>query len=70
VIGSSSQPPPGSRELMVSLVTNGETVGRTNPEDVVRAAREHNARASTELPPEAFSLQPGEPVIPTTFIAD
>lgn len=70
VIGSSSQPPPGSRELMVSLVTNGETVGPTNPEDVVRAARDHNARASTELPPEAFSLQPGEPVIPTTFIAD
>lgn len=70
VIGSSSQPPPGSRELMVSLVTNGETVGPTNPEDVVRAARDHNAHASTELPPEAFSLQPGEPVIPTTFIAD
>ena len=70
VIGSSTQPLPDSRELMVSLVTNGEPVGPTTPEDVVRAAREHNARASTELPPEAFSLQPGEPVIPTTFIAD
>ncbi len=70
VIGSSTEPPPGSRELMVSLVANGEPVGPTNPEDVVRAARAHNARASTELPPEAFSLQPGEPVIPTTFLAD
>ena len=70
VIGSSTQPPPGARELMVSLVTNGEPVGPTNPEEVVRAARDHNARASAELPPEAFSLQPGEPVIPTTFLAD
>lgn len=70
VIGSSTQPLPDSRELMVSLVTNGEPVGSTTPADVVRAAREHNARASTELPPEAFSLQPGEPVIPTTFVAD
>ncbi len=70
VIGSSTQPLPDSRELTVSLVTNGEPVGSTTPADVVRAAREHNARASTELPPEAFSLQPGEPVIPTTFVAD
>lgn len=69
VIGPSQEVPAGSRELMVSMVTNGETVGAPTPAGLVRDAREHNAKASAELPPAAFSLQPGEPVIPTTFIA-
>jgi nicotinate phosphoribosyltransferase len=70
VIGPSANAHTESRELMVSLVTSGEAVGPTAPEAIVQAARDHNARASAELPPEAFSLQPGEPVIPTTFVAD
>jgi nicotinate phosphoribosyltransferase len=70
VIGPSANAHTESRELMVSLVTSGEAVGPTAPEAIVQAARDHNARASAELPPEAFSLQLGEPVIPTTFVAD
>ena len=70
VIGPSAKAHSDSRELMVALVTNGEAVGPTAPEAIVQTARDHNASASAELPPEAFSLQPGEPVIPTTFVAD
>ena len=70
VIGPSAHAHTDSRELMVSLVINGEAVGSSASEEIVRLAREHNARASAELAPEAFSLQPGEPVIPTTFLAD
>lgn len=70
VIGRSSESPASSRELMVTLVTNGDAVEASTAEGLVQAARDHNARASAELPPEAFSLQPGEPVIPTTFVAD
>jgi nicotinate phosphoribosyltransferase len=70
VIGSSPHAHTDSRELIVPLITGGEPVGPATPEGLVLAAREHHARASAELPPEAFSLQPGEPVIPTTFVAD
>lgn len=70
VIGRSSESPASSRELMVTLVANGDAVEASTAEGLVQAARDHNARASAELPPEAFSLQPGEPVIPTTFVAD
>ena len=70
VIGSSPHAHTDSRELIVPLITEGEPVGPATPEGLVLAAREHHARASAELPPEAFSLQPGEPVIPTTFVAD
>ena len=70
VIGSSPHAHTDSRELIVPLITEGEPVGPATPEGLVLAAREHHARASAELPPEAFSLQPGDPVIPTTFVAD
>lgn len=70
VIGPSAHSDLDSRELMVNLITNGEAVGSTAPEAIVVSARDHNARATSELPPEAFSLQPGDPVIPTTFLAD
>jgi nicotinate phosphoribosyltransferase len=70
VIGSSPHAHTDSRELIVPLITEGEPAGPATPEGLVLAAREHHARASAELPPEAFSLQPGEPVIPTTFVAD
>jgi nicotinate phosphoribosyltransferase len=70
VIGRSSESPASSRELMVTLVADGDAVEASTAEGLVQAARDHNARASAELPPEAFSLQPGEPVIPTTFVAD
>jgi nicotinate phosphoribosyltransferase len=70
VIGSSPHAHTDSRELIVPLITEGEPAGPATPEGLVLAAREHHARASAELPPEAFSLQPGDPVIPTTFVAD
>jgi nicotinate phosphoribosyltransferase len=70
VIGSSRNATSDSRELMVPLITEGQAAGPATPEGLAQAAREHNTRASAELPPEAFSLQPGEPVIPTTFVAD
>lgn len=70
VIGTPPSAPAGARELMMTLMSQGEPVGAATPEGLVSAAREHNARASAELPPEAFSLQAGEPVIPTTFMTD
>lgn len=70
VIGTPPSVPVGARELMMTLMSTGEPVGATTPEGLVSVAREHNARASAELPPEAFSLQAGEPVIPTTFVTD
>lgn len=70
VIGTPPSAPAGARELMMTLMSQGEPVGAATPEGLVSAAREHNARASAELPSEAFSLQAGEPVIPTTFMTD
>lgn len=68
VIGSTSEPMADARELMVTLITEGAPASAETASERVISAREHNARASAELPPEAFSLQPGEPAIPTRFL--
>lgn len=68
VIGSTSEPMADARELMVTLITEGAPASAETASERVISAREHNARASAELPPEAFSLQPGEPAIPTQFL--
>jgi nicotinate phosphoribosyltransferase len=58
---------PSERTLLVTLVEDGVVDQRwTGPEGTLRA-REHRAAAVGELPPAAFSLGRGEPVIPTRY---
>lgn len=55
------------RRLHVPLVVDGATDTRhLGPEGVTRA-REHHARVLRELPPDAFRLSAGDPVLPTLF---
>lgn len=58
---------PGSRDLLVPLITDGAPAEDLTPAARVARARAHNQLALGELPPSAFSLQPGEAVIPTRF---
>jgi nicotinate phosphoribosyltransferase len=67
LIGGGAPAPTSARALMSELVIAGETTDSLTPLQRVEAARAHHAMACAELPPEAFSLQPGEPVIPTHF---
>jgi nicotinate phosphoribosyltransferase len=69
-IGDKPSPPRDSRELMVDIITHGEAAIAPNAHDAVLAARDHHRKAIEELPPEAFSLQPGDAVIPTRFVSD
>jgi nicotinate phosphoribosyltransferase len=56
------------RPLLVDLMVDGEPVtGHLGPDGVV-AARAHHASAIAELPPEAFALSRGEPVLPTRYL--
>lgn len=55
------------RELLVPLILDGSPAENLTPAQRVDAARAHHQRAISELPASAFSLQPGEPVIPTRF---
>ncbi|NIJ06049.1 nicotinate phosphoribosyltransferase [Frigoribacterium faeni] len=57
----------GERRLLVPLVTDGVVDERwTGPQGVQRA-REHRAAAVHELPPSAFRLGRGDPVLPTVY---
>jgi nicotinate phosphoribosyltransferase len=67
LIGRETGAPANARELMSELISAGEPTANLTPAERVSAARSHHAMACAELPPEAFSLQPGEPVIPTHF---
>ena len=67
LIGRETGAPANARELMSELISAGEPTASLTPAERVSAARSHHAMACAELPPEAFSLQPGEPVIPTHF---
>jgi nicotinate phosphoribosyltransferase len=69
-IGEKPKPPRGARPLMVDIITQGEPATTRSASEVVADARDHHLRAIAELPPEAFSLQPGDAVIPTLFVSD
>lgn len=66
-IGPGVAVPRHSRVLMGDVMVEGHPANKKTPAELVQAARAHHAMACAELPPEAFSLQPGEAVIPTHF---
>jgi nicotinate phosphoribosyltransferase len=53
------------RDLIVPLVHAGELVDPRTPAEALRAARELHERMRSTLPPEAWSLSRGEPVLDT-----
>ena len=55
------------RPLLVSLMTDGVPDDRYRGPAGTVLAREHRTAAIAELPPEAFRLGRGEPVIPTVY---
>lgn len=55
------------RPLLVPLMTDGVPDDRYRGAAGTRLAREHRAAAIAELPPEAFRLGRGDPVIPTVY---
>jgi nicotinate phosphoribosyltransferase len=55
------------RPLMVELVKNGTAESSYLGSAGTALAREHRARAIAELPPEAFRLGRGNPIIPTRY---
>ena len=55
------------RRLHVPLVVDGEVDARHVGAAGVQRAREHHARVVRELPPDAFRLSAGDPVLPTLF---
>jgi nicotinate phosphoribosyltransferase len=56
------------RMLLTDLMVDGEPVESHLGPDGVTAARAHHASAIAELPPEAFSLSRGEPILPTRYL--
>jgi nicotinate phosphoribosyltransferase len=69
VIGGGVTVQADARPLMVDLVRDGEPVETLTEAERVSRARAHHQMACAELPAKAFSLQPGEPAIPTHFVA-
>ncbi|MEO8261511.1 MAG: nicotinate phosphoribosyltransferase [Pseudolysinimonas sp.] len=56
------------RALLTDLIVDGEPLPEFTGPAGVAAARDHHAAAIAELPPEAFSLARGEPVLPTRYL--
>jgi nicotinate phosphoribosyltransferase len=55
----------GDRDLVVPLVKAGETVDPLSPAEMLARARQHHATVRAALPPEAWALSRGEPVLET-----
>jgi nicotinate phosphoribosyltransferase len=55
----------GDRDLVVPLVRGGEICEPLSPADALARARAHHEKARAALPPEAFALSRGEPVLDT-----
>lgn len=62
-----AETPEVGRPLLVRLVTDGRPEARYLGAAGTALAREHCAAAVAELPPDAFRLGRGEPVIPTLY---
>ncbi|PWW20968.1 nicotinate phosphoribosyltransferase [Geodermatophilus normandii] len=59
------EPREGDRQLVVPLVRGGEVVSPSSPAEALAAAVEHHRRVRDALPPEAWALSRGEPVLET-----
>jgi nicotinate phosphoribosyltransferase len=55
----------GDRDLVVPLVRGGEICEQLSPADALAHARAHYERVRQTLPPEAWALSRGEPVLET-----
>ena len=64
------EPPPADagRELLVELVTDGDTNPQYLGSHGVSIAREQHAKSIAELPPDALRLGRGDPAIPTVYL--
>jgi nicotinate phosphoribosyltransferase len=66
VVSSARIPPQdGDRDLVVPLVRAGEPCSDATPAEALAQARAHHERARTALPPEAWALSRGEPMLET-----
>jgi nicotinate phosphoribosyltransferase len=68
VIIGGGDTPANTRPLITTLMSEGEVAENLTPKERVLRARDHHRMAVAELPDEAFSLSPGDPVLSTTFI--
>ena len=59
------EPRDGDRELVVPLVEGGKPVEPVDPVEALDRARAHHRRVREGLPPEAWALSRGEPVLDT-----
>jgi nicotinate phosphoribosyltransferase len=64
-VGPQPEPLPGDRDLIVTLVEDGEPDPRWLGPAGTAAAREHHARVVRDLPVQAFRLRAGDAAIPT-----
>jgi nicotinate phosphoribosyltransferase len=55
----------GDRQLVVPLVQGGERCTQPTPAEALLEARAHHERVRAALPPEAWALSRGEPVLET-----
>jgi len=69
VVGPHANPPANARPLMVTLMEQGQRKDSQSPAELTEAARAHHLVAIAELPAAAFSLQHGEPILPTRFLS-
>jgi nicotinate phosphoribosyltransferase len=58
-------PREGDRELVVPMVKGGELIEPLDPAEALARARAHHAEVRAALPPEAWALSRGEPVLDT-----
>src|SRR5215210_128245 len=58
-------PRDGDRDLVVPLVKGGELLDPAGPAEMLERARAHHAEVRRALPPEAWALSRGEPVLDT-----
>ncbi len=59
---------PGDRNLLVPLVRGGEICEPVTPAEALHRARTHHEQVRADLPPEAFALSRGEPVLDTVSV--
>jgi nicotinate phosphoribosyltransferase len=59
------EPRDGDRDLVVPLVRGGAVCDPASPREALAAARAHHERVRDALPPEAWALSRGEPVLET-----
>jgi nicotinate phosphoribosyltransferase len=65
VSGAPVAPRAGDRDLLVPLVRSGELCEPAFPAEALVRARAHHERVKEALPPEAWALSRGEPVLET-----